>query len=133
MAKPPFPLICCWYSPAPLAHPPPPPAPNPSPQQLRPLPVLQTTARYLVRDVFAKACANGGSGGGLRRGGSSSSNIAKAYVFVEDRLRAVRQDLTVQGLVLAATAGAAEVLETAANFYIVAGYLMSEEVGECMG
>ncbi len=91
-----------------------------------------------MRDVFAKACANGGSGGGggggggdgLRRGGSSPpSNIAKAYVFVEDRLRAVRQDLTVQGLVLAATAGAAEVLETAANFYIVAGYLMSEEVG----
>lgn len=47
---------------------------------------------------------------------------------MEDRLRAVRQDLTVQGLVLAASAGAAEVLKTAANFYIVAGYLMSDEV-----
>ena len=103
-----------------------------SPQQLRPLAVLQTTARYLVKDVFAKACSNSSSdSGGEQRGrspGPGPSNIAKAYAFVEDRLRAVRQDLTVQGLVLAASAGAAEVLKTAANFYIVAGYLMSDEV-----
>lgn len=88
-----------------------------------------------MKDVFAKACSNGSSGnGGEQRGGSAASassppsSIAKAYAFVEDRLRAVRQDLTVQGLVLAASAGAAEVLKTAATFYIVAGYLMSDEV-----
>lgn len=95
---------------------------------------MQTTARYLVKDVFAKACSNSSSdsssdNGGEQRGGSPGlSSIAKAYAFVEDRLRAVRQDLTVQGLVVAASAGAAEVLKTAANFYMVAGYLMSDEV-----
>lgn len=106
-----------------------------SPEQLRPLEVLQLTACYLVKDVFAKACSSSSNGGscsgggrsGQQRGGSSSS-IAKAYVFVEDRLRAVRQDLTVQGLVLAPTAGAAEVLKTTANFYIVSAYLLSDEV-----
>lgn len=56
----------------------------------------------------------------------SSITIAKAYTFVEDRLRAVRQDLTVQGL--AVVPEAAEVLKTAANFYVVAGYLVCEEV-----
>ncbi|CAB1118990.1 unnamed protein product [Ectocarpus sp. CCAP 1310/34] len=45
----------------------------------------------------------------------------EAYMFVEDRLRAVRQDLTVQGLALEGTTGAAEVLQTTANFYILAG------------
>lgn len=78
--------------------------------------VLRTTARYLVKEVFAKECVKDGG----------SSNIAKAYVFVEDRLRAVRQDLTVQGLAVALAA--AEVLKTAANFYVVAGYLMCDEV-----
>ena len=82
----------------------------------------------------------GGGGGGGRRGGNArgegSSNVAKAYAFVGDRLRAVRQDLTVQGLSLmggAAAVGAAEVLETSANFYVVAGYLMSDEVGDARG
>lgn len=69
--------------------------------------------------------------------GGGASNVAKAYAFVEDRLRAVRQDLTVQGLALAggagAAVGAAEVLETTANFYVVAGYLMSDEVGDTRG
>lgn len=41
-------------------------------------------------------------------------------------MRAVRQDLTVQGLAL--VPGAADVLRTAANFYVVAGYLMCDEV-----
>ena len=117
-----------------------------SPEQLRPLEVLKTTARYLVRDVFAKACVQDGSvaynatggtplqvtpelgsggvvGGSGRRG---SSSTLKAYLFVEDRLRAVRQDLTVQGLAL--TPGAAEVLKIAANFYVVSGYLLCDEV-----
>eukprot|EP00752_Nemacystus_decipiens_P008387 g7498.t1 len=103
-----------------------------SPQQLRPLAVLQTTARYLVKDVFAKACSNSGSDSESeqRQRSPGPSSIAKAYVFVEDRLRAVRQDLTVQGLVLEASAGAAEVLKTTANFYIVAGYLMSDEASD---
>ncbi|CAM9268535.1 unnamed protein product, partial [Hapterophycus canaliculatus] len=99
-----------------------------------PLAVLETTAKYLVQEVFAAACCNTGSGGGggkgQRRGGSSTPDIAKAYVFVEDRLRAVRQDLTVQGLVLEGSAGTAEVLKTTANFYIVAGYLMSDEASD---
>ncbi|CAM9181976.1 unnamed protein product [Scytosiphon promiscuus] len=112
-----------------------------SPEQLRPLAVLQTTTKYLVQDVFAAACSSSkgsgsnsssGSGSGERRqgGGSSTSEIAKAYAFVEDRLRAVRQDLTVQGLVLEGSAGAAEVLKTTANFYIVAGYLMTDEASD---
>ncbi|CAN0399332.1 unnamed protein product, partial [Laminaria digitata] len=107
-----------------------------SPEQLRPLSVLQATARYLVKEVFAKSCIgeeNGGGVGGGNMRGIGSSNVAKAYAFVGDRLRAVRQDLTVQGLALAGGAvavGAAEVLETSANFYVVAGYLMSDEVGD---
>ncbi|CAM9465097.1 unnamed protein product [Ectocarpus fasciculatus] len=101
-----------------------------SPELLRPLSVLQTTAQYLVQDVFAVACSSSGSVSShpqRDRGGGSASLIAQAYVFVEDRLRAVRQDLTVQGLALEGTTGAAEVLQTTANFYILAGYLMSDE------
>lgn len=101
-----------------------------SPELLRPLSVLQTTAKYLVQDVFAVACSSSSSVGSQPqrdRGGNSTSLIAQAYMFVEDRLRAVRQDLTVQGLALEGATGAAEVLQTTANFYILAGYLMSDE------
>ncbi|CAM9770873.1 unnamed protein product, partial [Ectocarpus sp. 13 AM-2016] len=101
-----------------------------SPELLRPLSVLQTTTQYLVQDVFAIACSSSSSVSSQRRreqGGSPASLIAQAYMFVEDRLRAVRQDLTVQGLALEGTTGAAEVLRTTANFYILAGYLMSDE------
>ncbi|CAM9397993.1 unnamed protein product [Ectocarpus sp. 12 AP-2014] len=101
-----------------------------SPELLRPLSVLQTTTQYLVQDVFAVACSSSSSVSSQRRrdrGGSPTSLIAQAYMFVEDRLRAVRQDLTVQGLALEGTTGAAEVLQTTANFYILAGYLMSDE------
>lgn len=90
--------------------------------------------------TIARIVRGGGGGGGGRGGGNAgvagSSKIAKAYAFVGDRLRAVRQDLTVQGLALAggaAAVGAAEVLETSANFYVVAGYLMSDEVGDPRG
>lgn len=91
------------------------------------------TARYLVEDVFANACVKDGvdsagrgkvAADGIRHRGSS--NTLRAYLFVEDRLRAVRQDMTVQGVAL--TAGAAEVLKTAANFYVVSEYLMCDEV-----
>ncbi|CAM9127913.1 unnamed protein product [Ectocarpus sp. 4 AP-2014] len=101
-----------------------------SPELLRPLSVLQITTQYLVQDVFAVACSSCSSVSSQPRrdrGGNSSSLIAQAYIFVEDRLRAVRQDLTVQGLALEGTTGAAEVLQTMANFYILAGYLMSDE------
>ncbi|CAN0104962.1 unnamed protein product, partial [Ectocarpus sp. 8 AP-2014] len=101
-----------------------------SPELLRPLSVLQTTTQYLVQDVFAVACSSSSSVSSQPRrdrGGNPTSLIAQAYMFVEDRLRAVRQDLTVQGLALEGTTGAAEVLQTTANFYILAGYLMSDE------
>lgn len=106
------------------------------PEQLRTLATLWSTACYLVRDVFARACAEDGGAArersGPDRGGVST--MAKAYVFVEDRLRAVRQDLAVQGL--GGTAEGVGVLETTANFYVLAGYLMSDQVmrrGEALG
>lgn len=98
------------------------------PEQLRPLLVLQKTTRYLVKDVFTKACIE--DGGPLhdskRVDTQVISTTAKAYGFVEDRLRSVRQDLIVQGL--GAAVEALEVLKIAANFYVVAGYLMSDQV-----
>lgn len=83
------------------------------------------TTRYLVEVIFAQTCVKDdlNSVTMTKRG---SSNILKAYLFVEDRLRAVRQDMTVQGIAL--TAGAAEVLKTTVNFYIVSEYLLSDEV-----
>lgn len=109
-----------------------------SPDQLRPLSVLQHTSKYLVKNVFAEACENSNNeatssfgrtaeGKGDKGDHGEVPSIASAYVFVEDRLRAVRQDLTVQGL--GSAAKSAEVLKLAANFYVVSGYLMSDKVG----
>lgn len=107
-----------------------------SPDQLRPLSVLQHTSKYLVKNVFAEACENSNNeatssfgrtaeGKGDKGDHGEVPSIASAYVFVEDRLRAVRQDLTVQGL--GSAAKSAEVLKLAANFYVVSGYLMSDK------
>lgn len=91
------------------------------------------TTRYLVEVIFANTCVKDGidsasrgimTTDGIRHRGSS--NTLKAYLFVEDRLRAVRQDMTVQGIAL--TSGAAEVLKTTANFYIMSEYLLCDEV-----
>lgn len=99
-----------------------------SPELLRPLSVLQQTTTYLVKNVFATACEDSNEGKGAKSGSVGGvSSITRAYVFVEDRLRAVRQDLTVQGLGVATEA--AEVLKLVANFYVVAGYLLSDQVG----
>lgn len=93
---------------------------------------------YLVKDVFSRACAEGDTAssapetqkhGKAEKGEiRGASSIATAYVFVEDRLRAVRQDLTVQGL--GAMAESAGVLKLTANFYVIAGYLMLDQVSQ---
>ncbi|CAM9139901.1 unnamed protein product, partial [Discosporangium mesarthrocarpum] len=90
-----------------------------SPLQLRPLPVLETVVKYLLKDVYSKEWAKDSA---ANHGDEDESAVA-VYAFVEDRLRAVRQDVVVQGLTGPATA---KMLQCVANFYIVSGYLMCQ-------
>ncbi|KAM4617235.1 SAC3 domain-containing protein 1 [Discoglossus pictus] len=82
-----------------------------SPRDLRPPAVLEKTVRYLVTDVWDSAKDRG------------PIQLAEAYNFVFDRLRAVRQDLTVQR---ARDKAGALVLEGSLGFLLCAPYLVRE-------
>ena len=75
--------------------------------ELRPASVLVKTMDFLLKDILAK-----------------SSPWHFKCEFVSDRIRAIRQDLTVQGIV---NKEAVDVLEKATRYYIVTGVKLSQE------
>lgn len=79
-----------------------------STQDLRPGPVLHTTVEYLLGRVAQ----------------NSGRPWAEVYDFIFDRLRAVRQDMTIQQM---NGSGAITLLESTVRFYIYAGYRLCEE------
>lgn len=81
------------------------------PSQMRPLSVLVTTVAYLLRDVFCRYCG---------------SKLVDVYIFVEDRLRAARQDIVVQQLVPGGGLDVARIYAQMIRFYVIAGYLLSQ-------
>lgn len=82
----------------------------PSPADLRPFPVLDKTVTYLIEKI-------------------ASTEIEKPswvdrYNFVTDRLRAVRQDMVIQGL---PASECIKLLVPMVKFHIFAGYWLSEK------
>ncbi|XP_006136664.2 SAC3 domain-containing protein 1 [Pelodiscus sinensis] len=80
----------------------------PRPQELRPAPVLLTTVRYLLGQVTSRA----------------DLPPAEVYAFVSDRLRAVRQDATLQRL---QGAPCVALLERSLGYLLHAGYRLCQE------
>ncbi|CAH2325266.1 Hypothetical predicted protein [Pelobates cultripes] len=82
-----------------------------SPRDLRPSSVLLKTVQYLLFEVWDRV------------NDSDSVSLAEAYSFVFDRLRAVRQDLTVQRI---RGHSGALVLEGSLGFLLCSPYLVRE-------
>ncbi|XP_074861393.1 SAC3 domain-containing protein 1 [Carettochelys insculpta] len=80
----------------------------PQPQELRPAPVLLITVRYLLGQVTQRA----------------DLPLAEVYAFVSDRLRAVRQDATLQRL---QGAPCMALLERSLGYLLHAGYQLCQE------
>uniref|UniRef100_A0A8C5Q3Z2 SAC3 domain containing 1 n=1 Tax=Leptobrachium leishanense TaxID=445787 RepID=A0A8C5Q3Z2_9ANUR len=81
------------------------------PCDLRPPPVLLKTVRYLLMEVWDRAIDTG------------AGSLAEAYSFVFDRVRAVRQDLTVQRI---RGRSGALVLEGSLGFLLCSPYLVRD-------
>ncbi|XP_072277465.1 SAC3 domain-containing protein 1 isoform X2 [Pyxicephalus adspersus] len=82
-----------------------------SPRDLRPPAILLKTVQYLLLEIWGNVDEK------------DSSSLSLAYSFVFDRLRAVRQDLTVQRI--RGTEGAA-ILEGSLGFLLCAPYLVRD-------
>lgn len=82
-----------------------------SPRNLRPPATLLKTVQYLIMEIWEEVNEQ------------DSTSLALAYPFVFDRLRAVRQDLTVQRI--SGTEGA-PVLEGSLGFLLCAPYLVRD-------
>lgn len=80
-----------------------------TPQELRPSSVLLKTTAYLMRKIVPS---------------STDANWADSYQFVWDRLWAVRQDMTIQGL---SGSDCIQILEQAVRFYVYAAFRSFEE------
>ncbi|XP_049866797.1 SAC3 domain-containing protein 1 [Pectinophora gossypiella] len=77
------------------------------PRNLRPYPVLRDTVHYLLLDVTKR----------------TDVSTACVYDFLNDRLRAVRQDMTIQRL---CPENCASLLEPMIRFYVYYGYRLCE-------
>ncbi len=83
--------------------------PMPRKENLRSLSLLEKTVEHLIAVYCGVICEKG-----------LDESIA-AYEFVENRLRAVRQELTMQQL----SSHAVQLLERAARFYVISDFAMT--------
>ncbi|XP_055938803.1 germinal-center associated nuclear protein-like [Argiope bruennichi] len=79
-----------------------------SPSDLRPSPVLLKTIDYLVEKIVPR----------------TDLPWVAIYDFVNDRIQAIRQDMTIQ---MIEDNNAVEILEKCVRFYITASYILCEE------
>ncbi|GFS46894.1 germinal-center associated nuclear protein [Nephila pilipes] len=79
-----------------------------SPAELRPSPILLKTMNYLVNEIIPR----------------NEIPWVVVYDFVNDRIQAIRQDITVQRI---EDHNAVEILEKCIRFYIIASYVLCEE------
>ncbi|GFR30261.1 germinal-center associated nuclear protein [Trichonephila clavata] len=79
-----------------------------SPTELRPSPILLKTVNYLINEIIPR----------------TEIPWLVVYDFVNDRIQAIRQDMTVQRI---EDHNAVEILEKCVRFYIIASYVLCEE------
>ncbi|KAG7385767.1 Heme oxygenase 2 [Phytophthora pseudosyringae] len=94
------------------------------PLELRPAPVLLRTLRHLFTTVLA--WPQSGFDAWEQRGSARVAEFLAVYHFVNDRVRGVRQDFTVQRIEDASLVTA---LQQAARFYLLAGLRSAQLLG----